>query len=137
MNELHFHFFNEFLWYAVVSNEPIELLVLRLQSFLYANLLDNEKILITKIFLMPSPQFRPPTTNRDAALVVVVAQLVERLLPTPEIPISNLNIGKLFLPIVHLNRKDKNKEKEAGNDPSLKKQGRCLFDPFSVIYCPN
>ena len=96
MNELHFHFFIEFLWYAVVSNEPIELLVLRLQSFLYANLLDIEKILITKRFLRPSPQFRPPTTNREAALVVVVAQLVERLLPTPEIRSSNPNIGKLL-----------------------------------------
>ena len=98
MNKLHFHFFNKFLWYAVVSNEPIELLVLRLQSFLYANpnLLDNEKILITERFLVPSPQFRPPTTNRDAALVVVVAQLVERLLPTPEIRCSNPNIGKLL-----------------------------------------
>ena len=134
MNELHFHFFIEFLWYAVVSNEPIELLVLRLQSFVYANpnLLDNEKILKTKRFLMPSPQFRPPTTNRDAALVVVVAQLVERLLPTPEIRFLNLNIGKLFPPVVHLNRKDKNKEKRPGM-AHLKKQGRCLFDPFSVI----
>ena len=95
MNELHFHFFIECLWYAVASNERIELLVLCLQSFLYANpnLLDNEKILITERFLVPSPQFRPPTTNRDAALVVVVAQLVERLLPTPEIRGLNPVIG--------------------------------------------
>ena len=52
---------------------------------------------------------------------VVVAQLVERLLPTPEIRSSNPNIGKFYLPIVHLNIKDKTKEKEAGNGPSLKK----------------
>ena len=32
---------------------------------------------------------------------VVVAQLVEWLLPTPEISGSNPNIGKLYLPIVH------------------------------------
>ena len=48
-------------------------------------------------------------------LAVVVAQLVERSLPTPEIRGSNPNFGKLYLPIV--NRKDKNKEKEAGNGP--------------------
>ena len=32
---------------------------------------------------------------------VVVAQLVEQSLPTPEIRGSNPNIGKLYLPIVH------------------------------------
>ena len=32
---------------------------------------------------------------------MVVAQLVERSLPTPEICGSNPNIGKLYLPIVH------------------------------------
>ena len=51
---------------------------------------------------------------------VVVAQLVKRLLPTPEIRGSNPNIGKFYLPIVNLNRKDENKEKVAGNGPSLK-----------------
>ena len=51
----------------------------------------------------------------------MVAQLVERSLPTPEIRGSNLNIGKFYLPIIHLNRKDKNKGKEARNGPSLKK----------------
>ena len=51
---------------------------------------------------------------------VVVAQLVERSLPTPEIRGSNPNIGKLYLPIVHW--KDENKEKEAGNGPFLKKK---------------
>ena len=50
---------------------------------------------------------------------VVVAQLVERSLPTPEIHSSNPNIGKLYLSMVHW--KDENKEKEAGNGP-LKKQ---------------
>ena len=33
--------------------------------------------------------------------VVVVAQLAERSLPTPEIRGSNPDIGKLYLPIVH------------------------------------
>ena len=48
-------------------------------------------------------------------VAVVVAQLVEWLSPTPEISGSNPNIGKFYQPIVHLIRKDKNKEKEAGN----------------------
>ena len=51
----------------------------------------------------------------------MVAQLVEQSLPTPEIRGSNLNIDKFYLAIIHLNRKDKNKEKEARNGPSLKK----------------
>ena len=51
---------------------------------------------------------------------MVVAQLVKRLLPTPEIRGSNPNIGKFYLPIVNLNRKDENKEKVAGNGPSKK-----------------
>ena len=46
----------------------------------------------------------------------MVAQLVERLLPTPEIGSSHPNI---YLPIVRLKRKNKHKEKEAGNGPSL------------------
>ena len=41
-----------------------------------------------------------------------MAQLVEWLLPIPEIRSSIPNIGKIYLPIVHLNRKDKNKEKD-------------------------
>ncbi len=53
---------------------------------------------------------------------VVVAQLVEQSLPKPEIRGSNPNIGKLYLPIV--NRKDENKEKEAGNGP-FKKRSFC------------
>ena len=50
----------------------------------------------------------------------MVAQLVERSVLTPEIRGSNPNIGKSYLPIVHLNRKDEIEEKEAGNGPSLK-----------------
>ena len=46
-------------------------------------------------------------------LAVVVAQLVERSLPTPEIRGSNPNIGKFDLPIVHLNRKTKIKKKRS------------------------
>ena len=53
-------------------------------------------------------------------LAVVVAQLVERLLPTPEIRGLNPNIGILYLPIVHWIRKYENREIEAGNNP-LKK----------------
>ena len=48
--------------------------------------------------------------------------MVERSLPTPEIRGSNPIIGKFDLPIVHLNRKDKNKVKEARNCPSLKRR---------------
>ena len=43
-------------------------------------------------------------------LAVVVAQLVELLLWTPEIRSSNPNIGKKFLTIEHLNGKDKSEE---------------------------
>ena len=53
---------------------------------------------------------------------VVVAQLVKRLLPTPEIRGSNPNIGKFYLPIVNLNRKDENKEKEPEYGPSFKRR---------------
>ena len=49
-----------------------------------------------------------------------MAQLVEWSLPTPEICGPNPNIGKFYLPIVHLNRKDQNKEKVAGTGPSFK-----------------
>ena len=47
---------------------------------------------------------------------MVVAQLAERSLPTTEIRASNPNIGNW-----KLNRKDENKEIEAGKGPSLKK----------------
>ena len=58
---------------------------------------------------------------------VVVAQLAERLLPTPEIRGSNPDIGnKLFRMHICklLSIKDENKEKEARNGPIfLKKEG--------------
>ena len=54
---------------------------------------------------------------------MVVAQLVERLLPTPEVrssfPISDINIGQ-YSTSCSL-KKTKIKEKEAGKGPSLKK----------------
>ena len=52
---------------------------------------------------------------------VVVAQLVEKLLPTLESEIQIPTSANFYLPIVHLNRNDENKEKEAGNGPSLRK----------------
>ena len=53
---------------------------------------------------------------------VVVAQLVERLLQTPEIHGSNPNFGKIVSTNCTIKaRKDKNKEKDAGNSPSLSK----------------
>ena len=50
---------------------------------------------------------------------MVGAQLVERLLPIPEVRGSNPVIGKIVLNIVYcqLYWKDENKEKEAGNGP--------------------
>ena len=58
--------------------------------------------------------------NRSWA--VVVAQLAERSLPTPEIRGSNPDIGNISNVFICqlLSRKDENKEKEAGNGP-LKK----------------
>ena len=50
----------------------------------------------------------------------VVAQLVEQSLPTPEIRGSNPDIGKILSANSTI-EKAKNKEKEAGNGPSLKK----------------
>ena len=51
-----------------------------------------------------------------------VVQLVEWSLPTPEVRGSNPDIGKLLSTNCTIkNKKDKNKEKEAGNGPSLKK----------------
>ena len=46
-----------------------------------------------------------------------MAQLVEQLLLTPEIRSSNPDIGKILSQKV----KNKNKEKEDGNGPTLKK----------------
>ena len=56
-------------------------------------------------------------------LAVVVAQLVEWLLPTPEVHSLNLVIGKLLygtFAYCLLFRKDENKEKEVGNGPFKK-----------------
>ena len=47
-----------------------------------------------------------------------MAQLVERSLPTPVIHGLNIDTSK----ILSTKRKDENKEKEAGNGPSLKKE---------------
>ena len=52
-------------------------------------------------------------------MAVVVAQLTERSLPIPEIRGSNPNFRKFYLPIVHLNGKDENREKEARIGPSF------------------
>ena len=54
----------------------------------------------------------------DRISAVVVAQLVEQSVPSPEICGSNPNIGKVLSTNCELNRKDENKEKEAGNGPS-------------------
>ena len=53
---------------------------------------------------------------------MAVAQLVERSLPTPEPDIGKLLYGTFVY--YHLFWKDKNKEKEAGNGPYLKKTCR-------------
>ena len=52
-------------------------------------------------------------------MAMVVAQLADRSLSIPEIHSSNPNFGKFYLPIVHLNGKDENKEKEVGIGPSF------------------
>ena len=63
---------------------------------------------------------KPKSTQLGA---VVVAQLAERSLPTPEIPGSNPDIGNITNVFICqlLSSKDENKEKEAGNGP-LKKE---------------
>ena len=67
-----------------------------------------------------------PSTNKDKPRAVVVAQLVERLLPIPEVcgsnPVigNNLCIEHLFI-YCQLCLKDENKEKEAGYGPFFKK----------------
>ena len=68
--------------------------------------------------------------QRNFLWTVVVTQLVERLLPTPEVRSSNpVNCKLLYRTFVHcqLHRKDENKEKEAGNDP-FKKVLSSLFN---------
>ena len=61
----------------------------------------------------------------DFGGAVVVAQLVEWLLPTPEIRGSNPDICKILSTKHKYNGKDESKEKEAGNGPSLKKERFC------------
>ena len=63
--------------------------------------------------------------------IVVVAQLVERSLLTPEIRGSNPKIGKVLSTTTKLNRKDENK-KEACNSPSLKQFFKNKKVPFSA-----
>ena len=63
-----------------------------------------------------------------------LAQLVERLIPIPEVRSSNPDIGiKLFLLNICLLSsvywKDENKEKEAGDGPFLKK-----IDDMNISY---
>ena len=53
-------------------------------------------------------------------MAVVVAQLVEQSLLTPEICRSYTDIGKILSTLLY-NRKARNKENETGNGPSLKK----------------
>ena len=55
-------------------------------------------------------------------MAVVVAQLAERSIPTPEIRGSNPDIGNISNIFICqlLSRKDENKEKEAGNGPFKK-----------------
>ena len=63
---------------------------------------------------------------RYLARAVVVAQLVERSLPTPEIRGSNPNIGKIYLPIVIKLKKTKIKKKRPGMAHLSKKKIRYL-----------
>ena len=64
-----------------------------------------------------------------------MAQLVEWSLLAPEICGSKPNI---YLPIVHLNRKDENKEKETGNGPSLKKESKTVSSHRrQITFCAN
>ena len=53
------------------------------------------------------------------------------MLPTQEICGSNPIISKFYLPIVLLNRKDENKEKEARNGPSFEVIVSCSPPIFS------
>ena len=64
------------------------------------------------------------------------AQLVERLLPTPENRSSNLDVGKILSTNCTVkNKKDENKEKEAGNGPPLKKQAGKFRTETSQKFC--
>ena len=65
-----------------------------------------------------------------------MAQLAERLPPTPEIRGSNPDIGNILNVFICqlLSRKDENKEKEAGNGP-LKKYDFCFLRCFHIFEC--
>ena len=63
--------------------------------------------------------------------------MVELSLPTPEICGLNPNIGKFYLPIVNLNRKDKNIEKEAGNGQSVIKMNATFFVAIASLSSPS
>ena len=56
--------------------------------------------------------------NKISPRAVVMAQLVGRLLPTPQICRSNPNIGTILSKNSISKRKDEYQEKEAGNGPS-------------------
>ena len=64
---------------------------------------------------------------------VLVAQLVEWSLLTPEIHSSKSQHRQSFVYQLELNRKDENKEKEAGNGPSLKKMFQLREAAFGWI----
>ena len=66
---------------------------------------------------------------------MVVAQLAERLLPTPEICSSNPDIGNISNVFICqlLSRKDENKEKAARKGP-LKKYSRLISGTSRAIY---
>ena len=69
-------------------------------------------------------------------MAVVVAQLVERSLPTPEVRSSNPVIDKLLyraFVYCQLSRKDENKEKEAGYGPLKKQKLRKVESPDLVV----
>ena len=58
--------------------------------------------------------------NYGLVRAVVMAQLVERSLLTPEIRCLNPDIGEIYIYQLY-NRNDENKEKESGNGPSFLK----------------
>ena len=75
----------------------------------------------------------PPSHESKDRKAVVVAQLVERLLPTPEIHRLQPIISKVLSTNCTVkNRKAESKEREAGNCPSLKKIERLIRDQVGV-----
>ena len=60
-------------------------------------------------------KFRAKSSRKNFNILgtVVVAQLIERSLPKPEVRVSNLVIGKLY--ITYLLSKDENKRKRGPN----------------------